>query len=99
MGPGAIGPGGHGPRGHRARGPWARGPWGPGAMGPNIGESVSLLTTVFIGHVFSLGELGSKSLHYYITFRVHISETSIKADSKFELRTPVDHFELLAEVL
>ena len=34
-----------------------------------------------------------------ITFRLHISETTIKTYQKFELCTPTDHFELLAAVL
>ena len=68
-----------------------------------------VLSLRFGVHVFSwprflstgsaLGAHGSKSLHYYSTFRVHTSETTIKTDSKLELCTPRGTFELLAAVL
>ena len=40
-----------------------------------------------------------KSLHYYNTFRVQISETTIETDSKLELCTPIGTFDLLAGFL
>ena len=53
----------------------------------------------FLSTGSALGALGSKRLHYYTTFRVHISETIISTDSKFELCTRICTFELLAAVL
>ena len=42
---------------------------------------------------------GPKSLNYYNTCRVHISETVIKSDSKLELQHRLALFELLVVVL
>ena len=49
--------------------------------------------------VSALGASAPESLHYYNTFRMHISETTINTDSKSKACTPIGHFELLAEVL
>ena len=68
-----------------------------------------VLSLWFSVHVFSwprflstgsaLGALGPKSLQYYTTFRVHISETSINTHSKSKLCIPIGTFDLLAAVL
>ena len=57
-----------------------------------------LLTSV-LSTGSALGELGSQSLHYYNTFRMHISETIICINSKSKLCTPIGDFELLVAVM
>ena len=79
-----------------------------GSHSKRFGLKIVLLLRFGV-HVFSwprfsstgsaLGALGFKSLLYYNTFRVYISETFINTDPKSKLGTPICTFDLLAGVL